>query len=63
MSQEISSMLSSTANTIQNALQAYFQNDDKKTQVIFDAARYSLLAGGKRIRPFLVLQFSELHSK
>lgn len=60
MPQDISSMLSNTASTIQNALQTYFQNDDKKTQVIFDAARYSLLAGGKRIRPFLVLQFSEL---
>ena len=33
--------------------------DEKPQKVIFDAMRYSLLAGGKRIRPILLLSFCE----
>ena len=39
------------------ALRAYCDQTDEDLQVIFDAQSYSLLDGGKRIRPFLVHEF------
>ncbi len=43
---------------IEAALEKTFAGCDKKPQAgLFDAMRYSLLAGGKRIRPMLTLEF------
>lgn len=43
---------------VENKLKTYFQYDLPQ-QHLFQAMRYSLLAGGKRIRPVLVLKFAE----
>ena len=43
-------------NMVETALNGYYtQNNEQK--LIYDAMRYSLLAGGKRIRPVLTLEF------
>ncbi len=46
---------------IEKALDVYMPNRDGGADaLVFDAARYSLLAGGKRIRPILLLEFAKL---
>ena len=52
--------LSSCAEDVESALVAVFADGDEDIKVIFDAVQYSLLAGGKRIRPFLVLSVCEM---
>ncbi len=37
-----------------------FLNPDEPQQKLFEAMRYSLLAGGKRLRPVLVLEFCRM---
>ena len=47
----------------QAAIEAYldgFFTDDRPQKRLFEAMRYSLLAGGKRIRPVLVLEFCRI---
>ena len=46
--------------TYQQEIEAYLNTcftDDRPQKRLFEAMRYSLLAGGKRIRPVLVLEF------
>ena len=45
--------------TVETYLQTLFAEDAPQKQ-LFDAMRYSLLAGGKRIRPILVLEFCRI---
>ena len=48
------------AETIQAYLEKYVPPEDKLLQNdLFEAMRYSLFAGGKRIRPILLLEFCE----
>ncbi|MBE6984018.1 MAG: polyprenyl synthetase family protein [Ruminococcaceae bacterium] len=47
------------AEAIERYLSEYFLYDEPQKK-LFEAMRYSLLAGGKRIRPVLVLAFCEL---
>lgn len=42
---------------IENKLKEYLPEEDLSQAGLFNAMRYSLLAGGKRIRPILVLEF------
>lgn len=42
---------------IERALESYFQPRGERADGLREAMRYSLLAGGKRIRPMLVLEF------
>ena len=49
----------------QNSIEAYLREncfiyDSEPQQKLFSAMRYSLLAGGKRLRPLLVLEFCRL---
>lgn len=44
-------------NIINSALDGYFQPEGISYSKLLEAMRYSLLAGGKRIRPMLVLEF------
>lgn len=44
-------------NTVDRALDAYFQNAAAPYRTLLEAMRYSLNAGGKRLRPVLVLAF------
>ncbi len=52
--------LASRAEKLEAALDAALCDRDGDIDVIFDAVRYSALAGGKRIRPFLVLSVCEM---
>lgn len=46
---------------VDDALEKYFKNADTLPQAgLAEAMRYSLLAGGKRIRPILVLEFCRI---
>lgn len=45
-------------NLVENTLSSYFTKEEPQ-KLLFEAMRYSLLAGGKRIRPVLVLKFAE----
>ena len=42
------------------ALEEYFKADNMPQKGLMDSMRYSLLAGGKRIRPMLVLEFCRI---
>lgn len=42
------------ADAVENALAECIRDTDKDYGLIFDAERYSLLGGGKRVRPFIV---------
>lgn len=60
---EMKQQLQQDAAKVEAALNAYLPNDDvsklQKTSVV-EAMRYSLAAGGKRIRPVLVLEFCRM---
>ena len=43
---------------VEEQLQTYFTQDAPQKE-LFDAMRYSLLAGGKRIRPVIVMKFAQ----
>lgn len=47
---------------IENAMRDYilYEEDVKRQSIVIDAMRYSLEAGGKRIRPVLVLEFCRM---
>ena len=47
-----------TAEKVDKHLNSLLVCEDNDLKVVFDAANYSLLNGGKRIRPFILLQFS-----
>ncbi len=60
MSTQIEKLLELGAEAVETELAGYAAGDDEKFGVIYDAVRYSLLGGGKRLRPFIVLQFALL---
>ena len=45
--------------TVDSALNTFLPRPPKVPQVVYDAMRYSLDAGGKRLRPMLVLAAAE----
>lgn len=45
---------------IDRALEAYFPLEDKPQSKIYEAMRYSLFAGGKRLRPVLMLECAKM---
>ena len=47
------------ATLTEDALRKYYTEDDD-LQILLDAERYSLFAGGKRIRPMLTIEFCRL---
>lgn len=47
-------------NVVDNKLEEYFTFESKKQDRLFEAMKYSLMAGGKRIRPILTLEFASL---
>ena len=54
---DIKAALAQNSEAVECALEAYTAQRDADLQTVFDAQRYSLLGGGKRIRPFLVNEF------
>ena len=45
--------ISDNSSLVEDALKGYIDENDADYGIIFEAQRYSLLGGGKRIRPFL----------
>lgn len=60
-------MSSNTVNhdieLIEAALEGFLPSDDCLEKSVIDAMRYSLMAGGKRVRPRLVLEFARLNGE
>lgn len=54
---ELNVRLAQNAEITERALEALSAQTDGDLQILFDAESYSLLDGGKRIRPFLVHEF------
>ena len=59
MMNEFQNMLKTYQNAVEERLEGYFKDQLPQSQ-LFEAMRYSLLAGGKRIRPVLVLEFCRI---
>ena len=56
----LKSAMALNAEKTEQELLACFGQEEADTQIIFDAEKYSLLGGGKRIRPFLTVEFCKL---
>ena len=56
----IKDSLKQYAKTVEEYIEYLFESDTRKYEVVNDACRYSLLLGGKRIRPFLINRFYTL---
>ena len=59
MATEFERSLKAYQQAIEAHLDTYFADELPQKQ-LFEAMRYSLLAGGKRIRPVLVLEFCRI---
>ena len=51
---ELAAAIADNAEKVEEALVRCTEGTDEDYGLIFDAERYSLLGGGKRIRPFIV---------
>lgn len=60
MSNPFEMQMRSYADRVEGYLHSCFLEEQEPQQSLFDAMRYSLLAGGKRIRPVLTQAFCEL---
>lgn len=61
MKPEMKDMLKTYQQFIENYLdENCFQYDSEPQKILFDAMRYSLLAGGKRLRPVFVFDFCRM---
>jgi len=60
ISPSLAAALSDTANQITDALEKLLPNSDFAEHKLFDAMRHGVLNGGKRLRPFLVLNSASL---
>jgi geranylgeranyl diphosphate synthase type II len=58
--EELKATVRADAEKIEKELDAYLTSNDEDIARLFDAQRYSVLDGGKRIRPFLVNEFCRL---
>lgn len=59
MKSEFTTVLKNYQQEIETYLNGFFTENDPQKQ-LYEAMRYSLLAGGKRIRPVLVLEFCRI---
>ncbi len=57
---ELSERLNSRKQRVEEKLTALYRNQTEPQKRLFEAMDYSLLAGGKRLRPFLVYEFCRL---
>lgn len=66
MNNSLKEKMEFTASRTEDILKAYFSSSEPERigyKKIVDAQLYSLLAGGKRVRPFLVTEFARLFAK
>ena len=52
----INEKIKANADRVEDTLRGYCYDSDAELQTLFDAERYSLLGGGKRIRPFITAE-------
>lgn len=57
---DVKKLLMADARLVEDTLAGCYEDADEDLSVILDAEKYSLFAGGKRIRPFLVIEFCRL---
>lgn len=57
---EFRELLNSKAELVNQALGAYMEHEQNPQAKIYEAMRYSLLAGGKRLRPAILLMANEI---
>ena len=58
--ESLKKLMTEDARLTEEALSEYYSETDEDLALILDAEKYSLFAGGKRIRPFLVLEFCRM---
>ena len=57
---ELKKRLADNADLIAKTLPVYLETTDRDLSLLYDSMRYSALAEGKRIRPFLVMEFCRM---
>ena len=57
---ELKKRLAENAELIAKTLPVYLETTDSDLSLLYDSMRYSALAEGKRIRPFLVMEFCRM---
>ncbi|MBE6685614.1 MAG: polyprenyl synthetase family protein [Ruminococcaceae bacterium] len=57
---DIKTVINSDASLMEAALEKYLSMTDDKYPVLFEAMRYGVLDGGKRVRPFLAIEFCRM---
>ena len=57
---DIAKLLAENTAKIDIYLEKNLQTSEKELETLYEAMRYSTLSGGKRIRPFLVMEFCRL---
>ncbi|MBQ6847831.1 MAG: polyprenyl synthetase family protein [Clostridia bacterium] len=57
---DLNAVLNDYKNQVENRINELFPESDVKYRSVIDAARYSLLNGGKRIRPVIMMEFCRL---
>ena len=60
MTTDIKNLLMADASLVENELASIFAREDSDINSLLDAEKYSLFAGGKRIRPFLTIEFCKM---
>jgi len=60
MTNELKNRLLNNAALVDRALEEYLKTPDEDLDLLYSSMRYSALAGGKRIRPFLTLEFCRM---
>ncbi len=58
---DIKEIIAKNADIVEEALKGYLSLEDKQYGILYDAMRYSVLDGGKRIRPLLTLEFCRMY--
>ncbi len=57
---DLKKRINEDAVLMERTLESYLAMTDDKYPILFDAMRYGVLDGGKRVRPFLALEFCRL---
>ncbi|MDX9688878.1 MAG: polyprenyl synthetase family protein [Proteobacteria bacterium] len=60
ISPSLTAAMADVANAVNETMQRILPKSDFAEQKLFDAMRYSVLAGGKRLRPFLLMSTAKI---
>lgn len=61
VSPSLSAAMAQVASSVSETMERILPKSDFPEQKLFDAMRYSVLAGGKRLRPFLLLNTAQIY--